>query len=346
MARFIDYVLLFTATAIIIYVLVRMINKKIADKGSSDPPYNDSVNSAQMKQLYSIEQSSQGVSIKNASFPTTENNALRNFVIKSSFNSAYTGGYMNLDMIKYVLRRGCRYLNFQVFIKDNTPIVAYSEDDMNNSFTSNPPALSLGGVFSTINMNAFNEHSPNPNDPIFIHLQIMSSLSTANAMIAQSIAASFDDNLYKNPTTGLAVPIDLNTQMNRLKGKVIILADSSRLPHSPAPAGQSAENQGAMKLQDYVNLFVGENNVRLYTDNQLTAQPINPPDPFVYNFSIVYPNLGFFYGINNSNADYLIRNYGTQVIGQAFYNNDSNLKQYENIFDKFQTAFIPIASYL
>ena len=59
-----------------------------------------------------------------------------------------------------------------------------------------------------------------------------------------------------------------------------------------------------------------------------------------------YFNLGFFYGINNSNADYLIRNYGAQVIGQAFYNNDNNLKQYENIFDKFQTAFIPIASYL
>ena len=299
MARFIDYVLLMTATAIIIYVLVRMVQKRIDDKGVSDPPYNNSVNSSQMKQLYDLEQSSQGVSIKNASFPATQNNALRNFVIKSSFNSAYTGGYMNLDMIKYVLRRGCRYLNFQVFIKDNTPIVAYSQDDMDNSFTSTPPALSLGGVFSTINMNAFNEHSPNPNDPIFIHLQIMSSLPTANSMIAQSIAASFDDNLYKNPTTGNAVPISLNTQMNNLKGKVVILADTSRLSSSPAPA---SENQGAMKLQNYVNLFVGENNVRLYTDNQLTAQPINPPDPFVYNFSIVYPNLGFFYGINNSNA--------------------------------------------
>ena len=321
MARFIDYVLLMTATAIIIYVLVRMVQKRIDDKGVSDPPYNNSVNSSQMKQLYDLEQSSQGVSIKNASFPATQNNALRNFVIKSSFNSAYTGGYMNLDMIKYVLRRGCRYLNFQVFIKDNTPIVAYSQDDMDNSFTSTPPALSLGGVFSTINMNAFNEHSPNPNDPIFIHLQIMSSLPTANSMIAQSIDASFDDNLYKNPTTGNAVPISLNTQMNNLKGKVVILADTSRLSSSPAPA---SENQGAMKLQNYVNLFVGENNVRLYTDNQLTAQPINPPDPFVYNFSIVYPNLGFFYGINNSNADYLIRNYGAQVIGQAFYYNDNN----------------------
>ena len=90
--------------------------------------------------------------IRNAAFPVSQDNSLRNFIIKSSFNSAYSGSYMNLEMIKYVLKRGCRFLNFQVFIKDNTAIVAYSKEDFEGSFSSNPPALSLGGVFSTINM--------------------------------------------------------------------------------------------------------------------------------------------------------------------------------------------------
>jgi len=337
MASFIDYTLLGIATAIILYILIRMINKNMDSKKTDSPVFNDTPNSAQIKQLNAIEQNTQGVAIRNAAFPVSQDNSLRNFIIKSSFNSAYSGSYMNLEMIKYVLKRGCRFLNFQVFIKDNTAIVAYSKEDFEGSFSSNPPALSLGGVFSTINMNAFNQYCPNPSDPLFIHLQIMSDLPNANSIVAENIAASFKDNLYADPNTGYATTIDLNVQLERLRGKVVILADDSRF---------TSTNETDPKLSNYVNLVVGKTNVRLNTESQLTIQPINPPNPYVYNFYIVQPNLGFFYEIVNSDANYLIENYGAQAICQAFYSNDTNLLNYEKIFNDNKTAFVPISTYL
>ena len=105
MANFVDYTLLFIATAIILYILIRMINKRLAGKKRSTPPFDNTPNSAQMKQLASVQQNTKGVAIKNASFPISQDNSLRNFIIKSSFNSAYTGGYMNMEMINYVLSR-------------------------------------------------------------------------------------------------------------------------------------------------------------------------------------------------------------------------------------------------
>ena len=345
MARTIDYVILSVATIIVVYVLYRMISKSMESKKTINPPFNNIPNSSQNNQLASVEQTTQSISIKNSVFPLSEDNALRNFCIKSSFNSACTGSYMNLDMIKYVLKRGCRFLDFQVFIKDNTPIVAYSREDYENAFTSSSPALSLAAVFSVINSNAFNQHSPNPNDPLFIQIKILSSLPTADSLIAESIAASFQENLYKDPNTGHAVKINLNVQMNQLKGKVVIFCDK---PHSssPSPSPSTSSSPTIMKLSDYVNLFTGTVNSRVYTEQQLTYQPINPPDPYVYNLHIVLPSLGLFYGVNNSDANYLIKNYGAQIIAQAFYVNDSNLNNYETMFNKYQSAFVPISSLL
>lgn len=333
MAQTIDYILLLTITAIVIYILYRIISKSVAGSAPVAPPFDNVANSAQMRELNGITTGSSGVAITNAVFPATQDNALRNFCIKSSFNSAYTGGYMNLDMIKNVLQRGCRFLDFQVFIKDNTAIVAYSQDDYIDAFTSNLPALSLGGVFSTINMNAFNENSPNPNDPLFIQIRILSNLPAAKSIVAQTIASAFSANLYADPATGYAIPIDLNVQMNQLQSKVVIVTDQN-----------AATADG--NLSKYVNLITGTANVRTYTANQLTYQPINPPDPYVYNFKIVLPNLGYFFGISNSDATYLIKKYGAQVVAQAFYSQDLNLTNYEAIFNEYRSAFIPISSFV
>jgi len=335
MAKTVDFILLFTITAIIFYILYRMISKSMNETKTVTPPFNNDANSSQMKELNNITLGTSGVAITNSAFPANQNNALRNFCIKSSFNSAYTGGYMNLDMIKYVLHRGCRFLDFQVFIKDNTAIVAYSKEDYNDAFSSNAPALSLAGVFSTINMNAFNEHSPNPNDPLFIQLRILSDLPSAESIVAQAIASSFSVNLYSDPTTGHAIPIDLNVQMNELQSKVVIVTEKD------STSGRS--NDTSTSLSNYVNLFTNTTNVRRYTENQLTYQPINPPNPDVYLFQIVLPNLGYFFGVNNSDAQYLITNYGVQAIAQAFYSPDFNLTNYEAMFDKYKSAFVPIS---
>jgi hypothetical protein len=128
--------------------------------------------------------------------------------------------------------------------------------------------------------------------------------------------------------------------MQKLLGKVIVMTDESVVSSSPSPAQSST----SMKLSNYVNLFTGSNIVRVYTDSQLTYQPINPPDPYVYNMHIVMPNLGLFYGVNNSDIYYLVKNYGAQIVAQAFYSNDTNLVNYEKLFNDNKSAFVSIPS--
>ena len=40
---------------------------------------------------------------------------LMDFCIKGSYNSAFTGKFINVDMLIYQLSRGCRFFDFEVF---------------------------------------------------------------------------------------------------------------------------------------------------------------------------------------------------------------------------------------
>ena len=60
--------------------------------------------------------------------PKIANMPLKEYCVKASYNSAVSGKSVNKNMIKYVLNRGCRFLDFEVFyIKSNdnfVPVVA------------------------------------------------------------------------------------------------------------------------------------------------------------------------------------------------------------------------------
>ena len=143
----VDYVLIACLLIITIYYIYKTI---IANKDSTStvtPPYDDTPNTSQNNQLSSVENKSDGSSIKNTYFDPSLDNALRNFCIKSASNAGYTGGYMNINMVKYLLSRGCRFLDFEVYIKDGTPIVAYSTNKNDyETYTSNNPAISCATI--------------------------------------------------------------------------------------------------------------------------------------------------------------------------------------------------------
>ena len=344
MASFADYALVLGITAICIYIIYRMIKKRQANDPDNTPiPYSDVPTTAQSVQLNKIENTTLGSGITNTSLDPSNDNSLRNFCIKSSFNSAYTGGYVNQNMIKYVLSRGCRFLDFEVYIKDGVPIVAYSDakfDPSYTSFTSIAPALSLAGVCSTIMSNAFTETSPNPDDPLFIQLHINTNLGSSYSLIAQTIASTLSAKLY----TGT---VDPSTQINLLMGKIVLIIDNQTANSSYQNySGCSPGDVTCYNLKQYANMASGSNQVMLYKQNEIMNQSTNPPDPAVYLFRIILPSSGMFYGVSNSDSLYLIKNYGAQVVAQAFYVNDGQLAVYEDLFRTFKSAFVPISSAL
>jgi hypothetical protein len=353
----IDYVLIGCLLIITIYYIYKTIVDNKVSSNTAQPPYDDTPNSSQNNQLSSLENKSEGSGISNAEFDPSVDNALRQYCIKSASNAAYTGGYMNLNMVKYLLSRGCRFLDFEVYIKDGTPIVAYSTNKNDyETYTSNNPAISLSGVFSTIMSNAFTDTSPNPRDPLFIHLRIKTHDVNAYSSIAKLIFSGLGQRQYSDES-GRAALVTLETQMTDLLGKIVVIVDKLSSPGfdnvsvcGSAPDSSNGSTSPScinstfdyISLASVINMVSNVGSIRTYQQKELTFQPINPPDPSVYLFRIVFPDLGFFENTYNCDSNYLIKNYGTQVIAQAFYVRDTNLTNYENMFKSSNSAYLRI----
>jgi len=355
------YVLMFGITAGCIYIIYRMIKERQANASTNQValPYSDTSTTTQLNELYSIEDTKNGSGITNfkggsidASGIYTANttNHLRDYCIKASFNSAFTGKHLCQDMVKYVLQRGCRFLDFSVYIVNGIPIVAYSSSTTDlsyTSFTSASPSLSLAGVFSTILSNAFSNTSPNPNDPLFIQLHINTYLQDGYQTIARTIASSFSSStrLYQG-SDGKATQVTMDTNITDMLGKIVLIVDgtTSQGFQNYTMCSTTSTGEICYDLSSYINMISGQGTLRLYTEDQLSRQAINPPDPSVYLMRIVLPSPGFFFGVVNPDNAYLVVNYGAQIVAQAFYYNDSKLRSYEAMFRSAGSAFVPLSA--
>jgi hypothetical protein len=113
-----------------------------------------------------------------ASDPDCSGN-LFDYFIKTAYNACSGGSYKNnfVDVcnLKAVLKEGVRCLDFAIYSVDDEPVVATSTSDsyyVKETFNS----VSFSDVMSTISSYAFSSGTaPNANDPILIHLRIMST---------------------------------------------------------------------------------------------------------------------------------------------------------------------------
>jgi hypothetical protein len=178
---------------------------------------------------------------------------LRQFCIKASYNTAVTGNYVNLDMIKYVLSTGCRYLDFEVFLIDEVPQVSYTTDPKYNTIDTDN-TLPLDTVFSKIMSNAFTITSPNSNDPLFINLRIKSF----DNLIYNKIATSIDSNLKGKLYDG---KVSKNTSLSQLMNKIVLIVDRTINPNYANLSSCSSSNSNCLKLINYVNMESGTSDL-------------------------------------------------------------------------------------
>ena len=96
----------------------------------------------------------QSISNKYAKMP------LHEYCIKASYNTACSGEYVSVNMVKEVLKRGCRFLDFEVFyMKENNtfmPRVGISSDK-NFIILDSKNSISLNDLFIWYNASL---HSP------------------------------------------------------------------------------------------------------------------------------------------------------------------------------------------
>ena len=122
-------------------------------------------------------------------------NSIRDFYIKTAYNCCATGAYRNdfvsLCALEDCIRQGVRCLDFEIYSVDDLPVISVSAiNDFNvkGSYNSVP----FADAMRTIERLAFggNSNCPNPRDPLFINLRIMSN----NRAIYKKMA----DDLYSN----------------------------------------------------------------------------------------------------------------------------------------------------
>lgn len=305
------------------YILYRLIAKRqaILHKSASTIPMNiegmtinqtekngktieglSAIPSATIKRVLDIEKNnSVTLSLKNLTENSSNNSKpLGSFFIKSSFNSAYDGNAVSQDMVLYILSRGYRFLDFEVYYDiSNGTFVGFSNTGAWPS-VSNTNVL-FSDIIETVTQNCFKNPCPNMNDPLFIQIRPMYQLfndnddtatkqmktgknNQLNTQIETALGKISDYNLqYKGS-------ISANTNINSLMGKIVVIMDNtsnamnaktdslkSKINLSPAISNNSASK---FVIKKYGELEKTQPDAELYEiipyDNRNKVMTYNP----------------------------------------------------------------------
>uniref|UniRef100_A0A6C0JIN9 Phosphatidylinositol-specific phospholipase C X domain-containing protein n=1 Tax=viral metagenome TaxID=1070528 RepID=A0A6C0JIN9_9ZZZZ len=277
---------------------------------------------------------------------------LKEYCIKASYNSAYTGTFMNYDMLTYLLSRGVRFFDLEVYyVKDPktgeySPQVGYSTDGKFITMDSKNTLL-LDNVLSTLVAGAFSQTSPTYDDPLFINLRIRSNNTDIYKAVAASVDFTLKPKLYKNSNGSRKVT--KNTLMSKLLGTVVLLVDKTIDRDYRSYCACTDAKQTCYDLTKYINMESGSEDMNLnrYTDilaqNNVPIKIMNDNlRTDIQYMNLVLPNV---LPENASNPAIMtfITSYGIEIIPFKFYQRDEGLLEYENFFNENNASLIPLA---
>jgi hypothetical protein len=264
---------------------------------------------------------------------------LRNYAIKASMNSAYNGTENTTDMINYVLTRGCRFLDFEVY-KDadiQVPVVSMTKN-RDTDFLPLDNGLTISDALYYVNMYAFNSTSPNYGDPIFI--QIRPKISSKDAATYEtnksSICYSINDAVMNNLSPLYSGKIVGDTPMNLLLGKIIIVMDDITFSDCSGITNLSSNMIPYMQTLSYGSI----SNTPLQL---LTLKT----DKYTCNVSlirqVIFEDASFVSYNTNVSSNMLFQNYSCQIVPMMFWNTGGELCTYETLFNKCGGGIVPFS---
>ena len=286
-----------------------------------------------------------GLHIKNMN-PRYDKLPLREFCVKSSFNSASSGSFMSENTVEFVLSRGFRFLDFPVLLKDGAAHVGLPDSKS---------TVLLSTIFKTIMMKGFSAPSPNPQDPIFIHLRIQTPMPDQNITAAdklknnsiyQLIGMNIAHNLAGRILPGLPLERE-EFNISHLMGKIVIIVHEASGDYTSLEYYKNCSNEWDKKcysLEKYANARSGTSSVHYTKSKYLVGHAYTSPESnkdltsTVSALRIVEPNPD-----ENCNSAAFICNYGVQFLCNNLSVVDSNLNDYEDFFNHFNSAMVPMS---
>jgi len=257
---------------------------------------------------------------------------LRDYYIKTAYNSCSAGNYkndfVNICALKECIKQGARCLDFQIFSLNNEPVIAVSTlNDFTIKETYN--SIPFSDAMEIIQDYAFSGSTcPNSGDPLIIHLRIMSKNNVIYDKMANTLYNRLESRLlgkkysYENNGKNLGV-----IPLKELMGKIILIVDKTNALF---------ENT---TLDEYVNIASNSVFMRClrYHDVKYTPDMQELIEFNKKQMSICLPDPSI--DTNNPSAS-LSMKYGCQMVGMSFQNFDTNMEFYDELFDNAGSAFI------
>ncbi len=296
---------------------------------------------------------------KNGIDDPVEAKRLRQYCIKSAYNAAYDGESVSTDMLSYVLSRGVRFIDLEVYwgvpttlangenagIASATACVAYSADP----YVPSSNLIPLSDVISHLTQYAFNGTigTPNFNDPLFIQFRVKYDQPVRNdgeeetnrlPVIYTDIASIITGNSGKR----FQGTVDASTPISSIGQKVVYIMDtryngdykkiSSSLKDAihmeTKSTALNSYNLGEIK-QVAPKLNIAKDGFQVSLTSLIELQPVNTS-------SRTLPD-------NYDMVDY-VHLYGCQIMPMMFHSNDTSLEKYERMFNQANCAFAPVSS--
>ena len=258
---------------------------------------------------------------------------LYDYYVKTAYNACSGGNYQNdyvdVCVLKGILKEGVRCLDFEIYNVNNIPVVSSSSSNSNNYYVKETfNSVKFSEVMTVISNYAFSSGTvPNPTDPLIIHLRIKSNEQTIYNNLA-SIFKSYDKLMlgkqysYENYGKNIGAQ-PLTSFMN----KIILIVDKSNNSY--------LENK---EFMEYVNMTSNSVFMRgLPYFNVKNTPDINELEQFNQrSMTIVFPDTG----VNPSNpSGMLCRAAGCQMVAMRYQFVDNFLKENAIFFNESGYAF-------
>ena len=279
--------------------------------------------------------------------PYPQDLKLSDYCIKASLNSALNskasgGPTMDCDpknpnnILKTVLERGVRFLDFEVFSTGGEPVIGYSSSydatNTNNEASNSPKDtfIQLNIVFKTI----LSLKPANVTDPLFIQLRIKTQKTELYSKIANYITQIFEGALFSGT-------INESTILSEINNKIIIVMDIKN--SNPSYSSASRDFKSLVNLETGKSLTVittaellKSNAKRININKDGVTISANEESP---TWKLTYPDI-----MDSMNPDIktLMQAQCPNIIQCRFDLEDNNLDLYEKIFTN--QAFMPLGS--
>jgi len=257
---------------------------------------------------------------------------LKDYYIKSAYNSCNGGNYKNdfVDIcnLKALLKQGVRGLDFEVFSINNQPVVS-SSTNSNYCIKETFNSIDFGTILKTLNNYAFTmSGSPNPTDPLILHLRIKSN----NIKMYDNFAKLLES--YENLLLGPDYSYEYqgknlgDVPLVNLMSKLIIIVDKSNNTYLQSKS-----------FYEYVNMTSNSIFMRClhYYDIKYTPD-INELIEFnKLNMTIGLPDKG---ANPNNPSSLVMREMGIQLLGMRYSKVDTNIEENDAFFNSAGYAFV------